>query len=148
MVHDHKPDDGQRRGKQRPHWPPHPGPKCQSQKNHKRIEREPSPDKGRGYQVAFQRRERDQAERTRRDVTAQANANENTKRDLDQRDPELTTREGTHNLTVANWNTNVEQREKDLETREKIAAKKLNDANKLMASYDEAKHQAALKLAS
>ena len=36
----------------------------------------------------------------------------------------------------------------DLEMREAIATKKLNDANKLMAAYDEAKHQAALKLAS
>jgi len=49
---------------------------------------------------------------------------------------------------AANWKANVEAREADLVAREAIASKKLNDANKLMAAYDEAKHQAALKLAS
>jgi chromosome segregation ATPase len=43
---------------------------------------------------------------------------------------------------------NLDQREKALAEREKAAAAKLEQAKTLLASYDEAKHRAALKLAS
>jgi hypothetical protein len=49
---------------------------------------------------------------------------------------------------MANLKANYEQREAALTARERDAAAKLNEAAKLMASYDEAKHQAAMKLAS
>src|SRR5215472_8615702 len=69
------------------------------------------------------RYERGQAERASRDITQQAAANANRAAELDKREPEL-------------------------DAREKIAAKKLNDAQKLLASYDEAKHKAAQALAN
>jgi hypothetical protein len=94
------------------------------------------------------RYERDQAERTRRDVAAQSSANANRAGELDKRERAIEAREQTAQREAQNLKTNLDSREADLAAREAIAAKKLNDANKLMAAYDEAKHQAALKLAS
>jgi hypothetical protein len=94
------------------------------------------------------RYERDQAERTRRDVAAQSSANANRVTELDKRERSIEAREQTAQREAQNLKVNLDSREADLTTREAIVAKKLNDANKLMAAYDEAKHQAALKLAS
>ena len=94
------------------------------------------------------RYERAQAERATRDAAAQSTANATRERDLRGHEAELKARRDAFERDAANWRINVDSREKDLETREAIATKKLNDANKLMASYDEAKHKAALKLAS
>ena len=94
------------------------------------------------------RYERGQAERAQRDTAQQAAANNARAGELDAREKAIAAREAAHEREAANWKTNVNDREKDLETREAFAAKKLNDANKLMASYDEAKHKAALQLAS
>jgi len=94
------------------------------------------------------RYERGQAERATRDMGAQTAANAVRERDLRGAEAELTRRRQAFEQEAANWKANVDAREADLVAREAIAAKKLNDANKLMAAYDEAKHQAALKLAS
>jgi DNA repair exonuclease SbcCD ATPase subunit len=94
------------------------------------------------------RYERGQAERATRDMGAQTAANAVRERDLRGAETDLARRRQAFEQEAANWKANVESREADLEAREKIAAKKLNDASKLMAAYDEAKHQAALKLAS
>jgi len=94
------------------------------------------------------RYERDQAERSTRGVAAQTAANQQRERDLRGLETELNRKRQAFDAEAANWKANVEAREADLTAREAIAAKKLNDANKLMAAYDEAKHQAALKLAS
>ena len=92
--------------------------------------------------------ERDQIERTRRDVTGQAQANSQREKELDKRESELKASIAEHEQTASNWQTNVNARENELATREKAAQKKLDDAAKLMADYDEAKHQAALTRAS
>ena len=94
------------------------------------------------------RYERGQAERATRDIGAQTANNAVRERDLRGLETELTRRRQAFELEAANWKANVDAREADLVAREAIATKKLNDANKLMAAYDEAKHQAALKLAS
>jgi hypothetical protein len=94
------------------------------------------------------RYERDQAERTTRVAAAQSTANQQRERDLRGAEAEIARRRQAFDAEAANWKANVESREADLTAREAIATKKLNDANKLMAAYDEAKHQAALKLAS
>ena len=94
------------------------------------------------------RYERDQAERTTRVAQAQATANGERERELRGAETELARRRQAFDAEAANWKVNVDSREADLTAREAIVAKKLNDANKLMAAYDEAKHQAALKLAS
>jgi hypothetical protein len=94
------------------------------------------------------RYERGQAERASRDMDARNAANQVRERDLRGEEKQLTTQKQTFALEQANARANLDAREADLQAREAIAAKKLNDANKLMAAYDEAKHQAALKLAS
>ena len=94
------------------------------------------------------RYERGQGERAARDAAAQATANAQRARDLKGAETDLTRRRNDFEREAANWKINVESREADLAAREAIVSKKLNDANKLMAAYDEAKHQAALKLAS
>jgi hypothetical protein len=94
------------------------------------------------------RYERGQAERASRDIAAQSTANAQRERELRGQETALTQRRNAFEQEAANWKTNYEQRENDLDMREKIAAKKLNDAQKLMAAYDEAKHKAALQLAS
>jgi len=94
------------------------------------------------------RYERGQAERASRDIAAQNATNQQRERDLRGAETQLKNQRETFEREAANWKANVEAREADLTAREAIAAKKLNDANKLMAAYDEAKHQAALKLAS
>jgi len=91
--------------------------------------------------------ERGQAERAAGIAGAQSTANANRASELDARERDLKAREGTQALSEANLKRNLEQREKDLEMRERVAQQKLNEASKLMASYDAAKHQAALKLA-
>ena len=90
---------------------------------------------------------RGQAERTANIAGAQSTANANRANELDVREKNLAAREQGQRDSEANIKRNIDAREHDLMAREKIAAKKLNDAQKLMASYDEAKHQAALKLA-
>jgi hypothetical protein len=94
------------------------------------------------------RYERGQAEHATRTAAAQSTANQQRERDLRGLESQLTAQKNTFNQEQANWKANVDSRENDLQVREAVAAKKLNDANKLMAAYDEAKHQAALKLAS
>jgi hypothetical protein len=94
------------------------------------------------------RYERGQAERATRDAAAQSSNNQIRARDLKGHEVELVRARQAFEAEAANWKTNVEQREAALEAREREVAKKLNDAQKLMADYDAAKHQAALKLAS
>jgi hypothetical protein len=94
------------------------------------------------------RYERGQAEHATRTAAAQATANQQRERELKGHETELAVRRNTFEQEAANWKANVESREADLKAREAIASKKLNDAQKLMAAYDEAKHKAALKLAS
>ena len=94
------------------------------------------------------RYERCQAEHATRTAAAQNAANVVRERDLKGLEADLTRRRNDFEREAANWKVNADSREKDLQAREAIATKKLNDANKLMAAYDEAKHQAALKLAS
>ena len=94
------------------------------------------------------RYERDQAERATRVAAGQSTANGQRERELRGAETALTQRRQAFDAEAANWKVNIETREADLTAREAIATKKLNDANKLMAAYDEAKHQAALKLAS
>jgi hypothetical protein len=94
------------------------------------------------------RYERGQAEHATRTAAAQSTANAVRERDLRGHEAELTARRNAFEQEAANWKANVESRETDLQMRERLAAGKLNEAAKLMASYDEARHQAALKLAS
>ena len=94
------------------------------------------------------RYERGQAERATRDIAAQAAANQQRARELKGHETELANARNAFEREAANWRANVESREADLTAREAIAAKKLRDAQTLMASYDEAKHRAAEKLAS
>jgi len=94
------------------------------------------------------RYERGQAERASRDITQQAAANANRAAELDKREHALEANERAAKLAADNLKANQDAREADLDAREKIAAKKLNDAQKLLASYDEAKHKAAQALAN
>jgi hypothetical protein len=94
------------------------------------------------------RYERGQAERATRDAAGQSAANQQRERTLRNEEAILIQRRNAFEQEAANWKSNYEQREADLTMREKIATKKLNDAQKLMAAYDEAKHKAALQLAS
>jgi hypothetical protein len=94
------------------------------------------------------RYERGQADHASRSTAQQATANAQRERELDAREKALTERENTQQREAANLKVNYDSREADLEAREAIVTKKLNDAQKLLASYDEAKHQAAMKLAS
>jgi len=94
------------------------------------------------------RYERGQADRDARNTAAAAQVAAGRQRELRAQEDDLTRRKQAFEAEAQNWKVNVESREADLVAREAIAAKKLNDANKLMAAYDEAKHQAALKLAS
>jgi hypothetical protein len=94
------------------------------------------------------RNERGQADRAYRDTAAQSNANAVRAAELDKRERALVANEQAAKAAADNLKANQDAREADLSAREKLAAKKLNDASKLMASYDEAKHKAALKLAS
>ena len=94
------------------------------------------------------RYERGQAERATRDAAAQSTANANHERELKGVEANLIRRRNDFELETANWKANYEQREAELAARERDVAGKLNEVSKLMASYDEAKHKAALKLAS
>jgi hypothetical protein len=94
------------------------------------------------------RTERAQGDRAMRDAAAQNAANAVRERDLRGLETQLKTQRETFEREAANAKQSLDQRERDLDLRERLAAKKLNDAEKLMASYDEAKHKAALKLAS
>lgn len=94
------------------------------------------------------RNERGQGDRAYRDAAQQSNANAARAAELDKRERQLAAQEQAALQAAQNLKLNQDAREADLEAREKVAAKKLNDASKLMASYDEAKHKAALKLAS
>lgn len=92
--------------------------------------------------------ERDQIERTRRDITGQALANAQRERELDKREAEIKDQMTELTQWKANALANISAREDELTKREAAAAKQLQEAQALMANYDEAKHQAALKLAS
>jgi hypothetical protein len=94
------------------------------------------------------RYERGQAEHATRTAAAQSTANAVRERDLRGHEAELRRARDTFEQETANWKTNYEQREAELTAREKTADDKLKQALNLMASYDEAKHKAALKLAS
>jgi hypothetical protein len=114
----------------------------------RRLRKEADEIRGRG-QADLEAAEyaRGQADRAANIAGQQSTANANREKELDARERNLKAREGTQALNEANSKRSLDQREKDLETRERLAAAKLNEASKLMASYDEAKHQAALKLA-
>jgi hypothetical protein len=94
------------------------------------------------------RYERGQAERATRDAGAASSANQQRERELRGHEAELQRARTVFEQDAANWKANFEQREAELTAREREVAKKLSDAEKLMTAYDEAKHQAALKLAS
>jgi hypothetical protein len=94
------------------------------------------------------RYERGQAERSSRDAAAQSAANNARAAELDKRERLLEANERAALAAANNLKANQDARENDLNMREKLAAKKLNDAQKLMASYDEAKHKAAQALAN
>jgi hypothetical protein len=94
------------------------------------------------------RYERGQAEHATRTAAAQSAANDVRARDLKGHEAELARARNTFQQEAANWKSNYEQREAALTSRERAAEEKLTQALNLMASYDEAKHQAALKLAS
>ena len=114
----------------------------------RRLRKEADEIRGRG-QADLEAAEyaRGQAERSANIAGAQSTANANRGNELDAREKAIAAREQAQKDSEANVKRNIDAREHDLAAREKIAAKKLNDAQKLMASYDEAKHQAALKLA-
>jgi hypothetical protein len=92
--------------------------------------------------------ERGQADRAQRDTTAQAAINSQRTQEIVNQTAELERWKATFAQEKANNLANIEQREAALEIREREALKKLDQAQKLMADYDEAKHKAALKLAS
>ena len=94
------------------------------------------------------RYERGQAEHASRTAGAQSTANQQRERELKGHEAELKRAQENFEQEAANWKANYEQRETELAARERAATDKLNQALNLMASYDEAKHQAALKLAS
>jgi hypothetical protein len=94
------------------------------------------------------RYERGQAEHASRTAAAQATANAAGERELKGHEAELSRARETFEQDAANWKANYEQREAELAAREQAAEQKLETAQRLMASYDEAKHQAAMKLAS
>jgi hypothetical protein len=92
--------------------------------------------------------DRGQAERAMRNSADQATANERRSQELDRRERQLEANERAALQAANNLKANQDSREADLTAREAIAAKKLRDAQALMANYDEAKHRAAEKLAS
>ena len=94
------------------------------------------------------RYERGQAEHATRTAAAQATANVAHERELKAMEANLIRRRNDFEQEAANWKANYEQREAELVARERAATDKLNQTLDLMANYDEAKHQAALKLAS
>ena len=94
------------------------------------------------------RYERGQAEHATRTAAAQSTANQQRERDLRGHEAELARARNSFQQEAANWKANYEQREAELAARERDAEQKLATAQRLMASYDEAKHQAAMKLAS
>jgi hypothetical protein len=94
------------------------------------------------------RYERGQAELNSRNAAQQAASNLAREKELKAWQTELTAREQVCAQREQQLKAEYDHREGDLRAREQLAAKKLDDATKLMASYDEAKHQAAMKLAS
>jgi len=94
------------------------------------------------------RDEHGQAEHASRTAAAQNAANVARERELKGLETDLARRRNDFEREAAATKVALDRREAELTSREQAAAKKLNDANKLMAAYDEAKHQAALKLAS
>jgi hypothetical protein len=94
------------------------------------------------------RYERGQAEHATRTAAAASTANQQRERQLKANEGDLLRARNAFEQEAATVKASLDQRETDLTAREKAAADKLNQALNLMASYDEAKHQAALKLAS
>jgi hypothetical protein len=94
------------------------------------------------------RYERGQADHANRTQAQQATANEARGKELDARAKELDNQRQSHEHAAARANAEIARREAELETRERAADEKLKQAQTLMEKYDEAKHQAALKLAS
>jgi hypothetical protein len=94
------------------------------------------------------RYERGQAEHATRTATAQSTANAQRERELKGHEAELARARAAFEQEAATIKANLDQRDAELTARERAAEDKLNQALNLMASYDEAKHQAALKLAS
>lgn len=92
--------------------------------------------------------ERGQADRAEKNTAAQAAANDLNAKELERQTAELERWKATFLQEKANNLANIEQREAAIEIREREAVKKLDEAQKLMAEYDAAKHQAYLKLAS
>jgi hypothetical protein len=98
--------------------------------------------------VETARYERGQADHASRTATQQAAANAQHEKELKVQEADLLARRDIFERERANAKTSLDQREAELVQRERAAAAKLNEASKLMAAYDEAKHKAALKLAS
>jgi hypothetical protein len=98
--------------------------------------------------LATARYERGQAEHATRTAAAQSTANAARERELKAAEAELTRARNDFERETATAKANLDQRDAELNERERAVAKKLNDAQKLMAAYDEAKHKAALQLAS
>jgi hypothetical protein len=92
--------------------------------------------------------DRGQADKAMRDGAQQATVNEKRHQELNVRDKELNEREARLTQELAIRNAQIEHNEAELERREKAAEAKLKEAQALMANYDKAKHDAALKLAS
>ena len=91
---------------------------------------------------------RGRAEHVNRTAAQQSTANANFDRDLKVREQAVSDAEAKLHDEHAARNAAIERLEVELAEREKTAEKKLAEAQSLMAAYDEAKHQAALKLAS
>jgi hypothetical protein len=94
------------------------------------------------------RYERAQSERNVATAGAQSTANALRERELRGKETELTAARQKFETDAAAMKVNYEQREAELGRRERVVAQKLAESSKLMAAYDEAKHKAALKLAS
>jgi hypothetical protein len=92
--------------------------------------------------------ERGQAERATRDAAAQAAANAQREHQIKTYHESVVRDRDNFIAERNNAKISLDQREAELVRREQAATAKLNEASKLMASYDEAKHKAALKLAS
>jgi hypothetical protein len=94
------------------------------------------------------RYERGQADHANRAAGQQAASNGVRERELKEHETALTARETTLKQNEQAFRADCDRREAELAQRERAAAAKLNEASELMAAYDEAKHKAALKLAS
>jgi hypothetical protein len=94
------------------------------------------------------RYERGQADHAQRATAQQAAVNLKTAKELDDRESKLVARERAQEQLEATQRANYDRRDTEIAQRERAADSKLAEAQALMQSYDEAKHKAAIKLAS